>query len=300
MRKHSHKLKVAILGTGNIGTDLLIKTMRSAHLECSLFAGRNLSSAGMVKANHLGIRISDRGVDAIAEDPECCELVFDATSAIAHERHWPLLDRLGKVVIDMTPAKIGMMCVPAINLQECLSYRNINMVTCGGQASIPIAHAIARSQPDVEYLEVVSSISSRSAGPATRLNLDEYILTTEMALRDFTNAKRTKAILVLNPAQPPIDMQTTIFAKIQNPDIEKLRVEIGRTVRKIQSYVPGYQLVVPPVVENDRLVVMVRVQGLGDYLPRYAGNLDIINSAAIATAEEFARSRIETASKASL
>lgn len=289
------KLRVAILGSGNIGTDLLIKCLRSEVLEPTLFIGRNLTSAGMAKANSLGVRISDRSIDAILDDPGVCDLVFDATSAQDHARHAPILAELGKLAIDMTPAKLGAICVPAVNIDEIRGARNVNMVTCGGQASIPIAHMIASITPDIDYIEVVSSIASRSAGPATRLNLDEYVDTTERSLIHFAGCKRAKAILILNPAIPCIDMQTTIFANVENPDLEKVRARAVEVVGRIQSYVPGYQLLVPPQYENGRLVITVKCRGLGDYLPSYAGNLDIINCAAIAIAESFAHRMEEVA-----
>lgn len=292
----SKKLKVAILGSGNIGTDLLVKVLRSPYLECTLFIGRNISSAGMIKASGLGVKISALSIQAILNDPDCCDLVFDATSARDHIQHWALLENLGKFVIDMTPARIGKMCVPSVNLESIGDYKNINMVSCGGQAAIPMAYLIGQvHQEEVDYIEVVSSIAARSAGPATRANIDEYIETTEEAIKSFSGAVKTKAILNLNPAQPCIDMQTTIFAKVQEPSINKLCVLTEEMVLKIQSYVPGYQLVVPPTIENDRIVIMVKVKGLGDYLPRYAGNLDIINCAAVATAEFYARKCFETA-----
>ncbi|MHB8635075.1 MAG: acetaldehyde dehydrogenase (acetylating) [Fimbriimonadaceae bacterium] len=294
----SEKLTVAILGSGNIGTDLLIKCLRSAVLEPVLFIGRNLNSAGMAKANSLGVRISDRSIDAILDAPDICDLVFDATTAQDHLRHAPLLEALGKVVIDMTPAKLGTICVPAVNLDEARGARNVNMVTCGGQASIPIAHMIAAVTPEVDYIEVVSSIASRSAGPATRLNLDEYIDTTEQALIHFTACRRAKAILILNPATPCIDMQTTIFANVKDPDLELIRKRALKVVTEIQSYVPGYELLVPPQYENGRLVITVKCRGLGDYLPGYAGNLDIINCAAVAAAESFAGARRENVVRA--
>ncbi len=283
------KLKVAILGSGNIGTDLMIKALRSPHLECVIFIGRNLSSAGMRKAQSMGVPISAESIGYIERNPGCCDLVFDATSARDHEANAPILTKLGKVVIDLTPAKIGPMCVPAVNVTESLGATNVNMVTCGGQASIPVAYALGQTQKNIDYLEVISSIASRSAGPATRINLDEYIHTTEDGIRKFSGAKRTKAILNLNPAQPCINMQTTVFAKVDAPDLEKLKPALAEMVRKIQAYVPGYEVIVGPTVENGRIVVMVRVRGLGDYLPEYAGNLDIINCAAIAMAEEYAR-----------
>ncbi|MCW3108413.1 MAG: acetaldehyde dehydrogenase [Segetibacter sp.] len=285
------KLKVAILGSGNIGTDLLIKIQRSDFLDCSLFIGRNLSSPGMAKAISLGVKVSDQSINAIVNDPDCCDLVFDATSAKDAKHHWDILSKLGKIVVDMTPAKVGGLCIPAVNLPETVLLNNVNMITCGGQASIPIAYAIGQTQKDVEYIEVVSSIASKSAGPATRLNLDEYIETTEEGVRLFSGAKKTKAILNLNPADPCIDMQTTIFAKVKNPDMPALVKAVEEMVEKIKNYVPGYQLLVSPIYENNRIVVMVKAQGLGDYLPKYAGNLDIINCAAIAVAEEYAKNR---------
>jgi acetaldehyde dehydrogenase len=283
------KLRVAILGSGNIGTDLLIKVQRSKYLECVLFIGRNLTSPGMAKALELGVRISDRSIDAIVKEPDVCDLVFDATSAKDAKHHWNILQQLGKIVIDMTPAKVGGMCIPAVNIKEAVTQQNVNMVTCGGQASIPIAYLLGQTHDDIDYIEVVSSIASRSAGPATRLNLDEYIQTTEEGIQLFSKARKTKAILNLNPATPCIDMQTTVFAKVKNPNMEGLTKAVQGMVDTIKQYVPGYELLVPPIYENGRIVVMVKAQGLGDYLPKYAGNLDIINCAAIAVAEEYAK-----------
>jgi len=285
------KLKIAIIGTGNIGTDLMVKVMRSEYLTCTLFSGRNFNSVGMKRANSLGVPISDRGIEAIANQPNLCDVVFDCTSAHAHLEHWATLNALGKTVIDMTPAKLGELCVPAINAEECLATgaRNINMITCGGQSSIPIAYAISQVHPDIEYVEVASSIASRSAGPATRHNLDEYIDTTQEALIKLTGAKRAKAILILNPANPPIDMQTTIYAKLTNPDLPAIHAGVVAMVEKLKQYVPGYQLIVPPMVEGGKVIITIKVVGAGDYLPQYAGNLDIINCAAIAMAERIAK-----------
>jgi acetaldehyde dehydrogenase (acetylating) len=283
------KLKVAILGSGNIGTDLLIKVRRSSALECAIFIGRNLSSPGMAKAQSLGVPVSGDSISYIEKNPTCCDLVFDATSAKDHEIHAAVLEKLGKVVIDLTPAKLGPMCVPAVNMADCLNAMNVNMVTCGGQASIPIAYALGQTQKNIDYIEVISSIASRSAGPATRANLDEYIHTTENGVQEFSGAKRTKAILNLNPAVPCINMQTTILCKVAEPDLKRLEPVLSEIVKKIQSYVPGYEVIIGPTIENDRIVVMVRVKGLGDYLPAYAGNLDIINCAAVAMAEEYAK-----------
>jgi len=285
------KLPVAILGTGNIGTDLLLKVLRSPILECRLFAGRNLSSPGMTKASLLSVPVSAKGIDSIRALQGQVELVFDATSAEDHLKHAPLFEKMGVVAVDLTPAKVGRMCVPAVNLADCLDQSNVNMITCGGQASIPLAWAVAQANTGVEYIETVSSIASRSAGPATRINLDEYLLTTETGLQTFAGCPRTKAILNLNPAQPCIHMQTTVMAKIKNPDLARTREKVDAMVAVIRKYVPGYQLTLPPMLEGGRLVIMVRVDGLGDHLPRYAGNLDIINCAAIAFAEARAYGR---------
>jgi acetaldehyde dehydrogenase len=289
MQPKYEKMKVAILGTGNIGTDLLMKVLRSPWLECRLFAGRNLASPGMMKADQLGVSVSGKGIQGIIERHAEFKLVFDATSAEDHNRHAKILADLGLLAVDLTPAKVGKMCVPAVNLEECLEVKNVNMVSCGGQASIPLVFAIASVNRDIEYIETVSSIASRSAGPATRINLDEYLVTTETGLAAFSRGARTKAILNLNPAQPCVHMQTTVLAKIKQPDLEQTRAAVATVVRKIQEYVPGYQLIVPPLIENNRLAVMVRVEGRGDYLPKYAGNLDIINCAAIAIAEAHAK-----------
>ena len=285
------KLKVAVLGTGNIGTDLLLKILRSPVLECRLFAGRNLASPGMTKASLLNVPVSAKGVESILDLKNEISLVFDATSAEDHLKHAPVFEKAGIVAIDLTPAKVGTMCVPAVNLNACLDLPNVNMVTCGGQASIPLAYAISQANAAVEYIETVSSISSRSAGPATRINLDEYLDTTETGLATFSQCEHTKAIINLNPAQPCVHMQTTVMAKIANPDIAKTREKVAEMVALIKQYVPGYQLILEPIVESGRLVTMVKVDGLGDYLPKYAGNLDIINCAAIAFAEAYARRR---------
>ncbi len=287
----SKKLNVAIIGSGNIGTDLLVKVLRSPHLNCTKFIGRNLSSAGMKKASSLGVSISDKSIEAIIDDPSCCQLLFDATSAAFHKKHAPILKEMGIRAIDMTPSQVGKMCIPAINSDDCLSQDNINMITCGGQTSIPIAYAMSQAQKDnrFEYIEVVSSISSRSAGPGTRANLDEYISNTESGLSHFSGCSNVKAIINLNPAQPCINMQTSISAKIANPDMEAISESVAKMVAIMKGYVPGYELLIAPVYENGRVIAMAKVRGLGDYLPAYAGNLDIINCAAVSMAEEYSK-----------
>lgn len=281
-------MKVAILGSGNIGTDLLIKVLRSPYLNCGVFIGRNSLSKGLEKARELGVNTSTSGIEYVQKNPDCCEIVFDATSAMAHTQHAPILKKLNKFTIDLTPARIGEMCVPIINLESILHFKNVNMITCGGQATLPIIYALCLLDVKTHYIEVVSSIASLSAGPATRINLDEYILTTELAIKFFTGITHTKAILNLNPAQPCIDMQTTIFAEVRHLDIEKFTQLVEWIERKVQSYVPGYKVLLKPLLENNQLVVMIQVKGQGDYLPEYAGNLDIITCAALAIAEKYA------------
>jgi acetaldehyde dehydrogenase len=233
-------------------------------------------------------------VDHILSSPGDYDIVFDATSAAAHHEHAPLLEKEGIVIVDLTPAQRGPLCVPSVNLDDTMTSINVNMVTCGGQASSPIAHALGATHDEIDYVEVVSSIASRSAGPATRRNLDEYIHTTEAALKLFSGASRTKAILNLNPAIPCINMQTTVFAKVAHPNLEAFSERLKAMVAEIQRYIPGYEVIVEPKLDNGRIVTMVRVIGRGDYLPAYAGNLDIINCAAIAVAEAYAARRLNS------
>ncbi|MFH1541282.1 MAG: acetaldehyde dehydrogenase (acetylating) [Elusimicrobiota bacterium] len=286
------KVKVGIIGTGNIGTDLLIKIQRSEFLECGIFAGRNHDSNGIKKAESMGVRTSYDSVKAIENDPTCCEIVFDTTSSKVHLYNAPILKKLKKYTIDLTPSQVGKMCVPAINLDECLNLDNVNLVTCGGQATIPVIFAIMKVHPETEYIEIVASISSKSAGPGTRANIDEFTQTTMDAITQFTGVKKAKAIIVLNPAEPPVLMHNTIYAKIENPDIDKLQFEIMSIVKKIQRYVPGYKIKLGPVAESGRVTTMVEVVGLGDFLPKYSGNLDIITCAAVNVAEEYAKKKI--------
>jgi len=292
------KLRAAVLGSGNIGTDLAIKLRQSPLLECSALIGRSLASTGLARAQAEGIPVSAAGVEHILGNPDAFDIVFDATSAAAHEEHAPLLEAAGMLVIDLTPARRGPLCVPSVNMDAVAGNLNINMVTCGGQASSPIAHALGETHDDIDYVEVVSSIASRSAGPATRRNLDEYIHTTEAALQFFSGARRTKAILNLNPAVPCINMQTTVFAKVRDPDVSAFTRRLEAMVQEIQRYIPGYEIIVAPKLDAGRIVTMVRVIGRGDYLPAYAGNLDIINCAAVAVAENYASRRLGDANTA--
>ncbi|MDO8213391.1 acetaldehyde dehydrogenase (acetylating) [Conexibacter sp. CPCC 206217] len=289
-RSRGHeKLRVGIIGTGNIGTDLLLKVQRSPLLACELFAGRSSRSAGMRTAQELGVETSDRSIDAFLDEPDRFDLVFDATSAIDAKRHYALLAPLGIPVIDLTPAKLGKLCIPALNLDDCVGEPNLCMVTCGGQAAVPLANCIVRTQPQVEYVEIVSTSASRSVGPATRINIDEYLATTEAAVGHFCGVAKAKTILIVNPSNPPIKMQNTVFAKADEVDLPVLRDAVHEMVRRIQRYVPGYRMVMEPLHENGRIAMTVQISGAGDYLPEYAGNLDIITCAAVAAAEENAR-----------
>lgn len=285
------KTKVGIIGTGNIGTDLLMKVLRSSTLECGIFAGRNIHSPGIMRAQRLGVPVSDESIDYIADNPECCEIVFDATSAEVHARNAPILKRLGKYTIDLTPAHIGKFCIPIINADDGLKTDNINMITCGGQATVPIAYAIAQIHPDVRYIEIVATIASKSAGPGTRNNIDEFTQTTRDALIHFTGIQNAKAIITLNPAEPPITMHNTIYAVIDSPDMDNISKAVKSMAAEIQKYVPGYRILNGPIYENGRVTTTLQVMGSGDFLPQYSGNLDIITCAAVEMAERYADSK---------
>ena len=291
----SKKTKVAIIGTGNIGCDLLLKIRRSPVLECSLFAGRNLASKGMQLAARLGVTVSDQSIHAIEDNPDCCDIVFDATSAEVHRANAPILKALGKFAIDLTPAAVGIRCVPAINLQQAMNTNNVNLITCGGQASIPIAYAISQVQNNIKYCELVASIASKSAGLGTRNNIDEFTQTTRKALAQFTGIPETKAIIILNPAEPPIIMRNTLYMIVDDPDMQKVTKAVNDMVECIKEYVPGYKLRVPPLYKNGYITTTIEVTGRGDYLPEYSGNLDIITSAAIRVAEAVAEKKNRSA-----
>lgn len=275
------RLKTAIIGSGNIGCDILCKVIAHPDLECVLFAGRSIDSAGMKFAQKKGVRTTSKGIAGVVENIDSFDLIFDATSATAHEKHAALLNEAGKTIINLTPAHEGELCIPTLNGKEILNSKNINMITCGGQASVPIAKAICEVNKNVSYLEVVSSISDESAGPATRKNLSNYITTTENALIKFTGCDSVKAILNINPAKPNVYMQTAISALVENADVERTKEAILETVQKLQTAVPGYSLIVDPHYSDGRLFTMVRVEGAGHFLDASAGNLDIITASAI-------------------
>ena len=275
------KIKAAIIGTGNIGTDLLIKSTRSDIIEPVVFVGRRESSDGIQKAKSLGIKTSVEGIDFFLNNPNYCDLVFDCTDAYSAIENYKVFSSQKIKTIDLTPAKIGELCVPLINDDLIITNDNVNMITCGGQASIPLLHLVSKHCGSLEYIEIVSQISSKSAGMATRINIDEYINTTEKAIVKFTKTKKCKVILNLNPAEPCVDMQTTMFLKYKNIDMTNLLEEFDKKIKSIKSYVPHYELTSLPCLNDDILIISIKIKGNGDYLPSYAGNLDIINCAAL-------------------
>ena len=283
----AQKIKVAIIGPGNIGTDLLIKLRRSPFLEVAYVVGVK-ESPGIEIAKGFGIPTTIKGIDEMLE-VEDIRIVFDATGAGPHLVHAPRLKAAGKIAIDLTPAAVGPYVVPSVNLsEEIFKLDNVNMVTCAGQATSPIVYAVNRAA-DVYYAEVVSSISSRSAGPGTRQNLNEFIETTTKALRIVGGADQAKAIIVLNPAEPPILMRNTILCRVRRPDLAAIRESIDRILAEVKTYVPGYRFLVEPILQGDTVTTVIEVEGLGDFLPKHTGNLDIINAAAVAVAEKFAQ-----------
>lgn len=301
------KTKVAIIGSGNIGTDLMVKVMRNGrNLEMGALIGVDPESDGLARAMRLGIATSHEGIDGLVRLPVFRDIgiVFDATSAGAHARHDQVLRKHGKRVIDLTPAAVGPYVIPVVNLDQHLHQPNINMVTCGGQATIPIVAAVS-TVAKVHYAEIVASISSRSAGPGTRQNIDEFTETTSRAIEKVGGAMRGKAIIVLNPAEPPLLMRDTIFCLSDECDHGKLRDAIAGAVEAVQQYVPGYRLKQDVQIErvghNQPLIIpglgsftglksstFLEVEGAGHYLPKYAGNLDIMTSAALAVGQRIA------------
>ncbi len=286
------KIKVAILGTGNIGCDLLAKVLRSEYLECALFAGRRKESKGIAYAKPLGIKTAADSMASVEENADNFDILFDTTNAELHIQNGPLFRKLDKFVIDLTPSQVGDMCIPTINLESSLDKQEINLISCGGQATIPIAHVVKQLYPEIEYVENVTAISSKSAGPATRINIDNYVSTTQNAIMKFSGVKRAKVILNINPAIPPINMHNTTYIETKGDiDILLLTASIKEMVKKVKKYVPGYNLFLGPIYENGVITIMNEIIGKGDYLPPYAGNLDIITSAAVTVAEEYAKKR---------
>lgn len=286
------KIKCALIGPGNIGTDLLAKLQRSPVLEPIWMVGIDPNSDGLKRAREMGIKTTSDGVDGLLPHviADGVQIAFDATSAYVHAENSRKLNALGVMMIDLTPAAIGPFCVPPVNLKEHLGKRemNVNMVTCGGQATIPIVAAVSRIQP-VAYAEIIATAASKSAGPGTRKNIDEFTTTTANAIRIVGGAKVSKAIIVLNPAEPPLLMRDTVHCLTETePDQKRITASILEMITEVQKYVPGYRLVNGPVFDGNRVSVFMEVTGLGDYLPKYAGNLDIMTAAAARTAEMFA------------
>ncbi len=312
-----NKIKCALIGPGNIGTDLLYKLKRSPVLEPVWMVGIDATSEGLARARELGLKTTADGVDGLLPHVKAdgVQIAFDATSAYVHAENSRKLNELGVLMIDLTPAAIGPFCVPPVNLAEhvgwpspgrsqdgqaplggsersarggLLSEMNVNMVTCGGQATIPMVAAVSRVQP-VAYGEIVATVSSKSAGPGTRKNIDEFTRTTAGAVEKVGGAKKGKAIIILNPAEPPLIMRDTVHCLTETePDREKITASIHAMIQEVQKYVPGYRLVNGPVFDGNRVSVFLEVEGLGDYLPKYAGNLDIMTAAGARTAEMFA------------
>jgi acetaldehyde dehydrogenase len=290
------KVKAAILGPGNIGTDLLLKIKRSAkNIEVALFAGIVDGGRGLELARKMGVPTSIEGVEAILAD-DSIKIVFEATGARAHLENAPRYRKAGKIAIDLTPAAVGPYLVPAINMDTNLDGDNFNMVTCGGQATIPMVAAVNQVTP-VEYAEIVATISSKSAGPGTRANIDEFTQTTARAIVTVGGAKKGRAIILLNPAEPPIMMRNTIYCRVQHPErIAEIRESVAKMAEHVRAYVPGYRVRLEPIADGDKITLMVEVEGEGAFLPKYAGNLDIITAAAMATGEKVAE-RIQAASE---
>ena len=286
------KIKCALIGSGNIGTDLIYKIQRSPVLEPVWMVGIDPASEGLERARSMGLKTTAEGVDGLLPHvlADGIQIAFDATSAYVHAENSRKLNELGVLMIDLTPAAIGPLCVPPVNLKAHADKleMNVNMISCAGQATIPIVNAIARVQT-VEYGEIVASLASKSIGPGTRANLDEFTFTTSNAIVKVGGAKRGKALAIINPAEPPMIMRNTINCLCETePDQAKIIDSVLAMIEEVKKYVPGYKLVNGPLFDGKRVAVFMEVEGLGDYLPKYAGNLDIMTAAACRTAEMFA------------
>ncbi len=291
MRGMMTKIKAAIIGSGNIGTDLVYKAKRSEWIEPVWMVGIDPASEGLKRAAGMGLRTTAQGVDGLV--PHVTEdgvrIAFDATSAAAHADHARKLGERGVFLIDLTPAALGPYCIPPVNLKDLArDVTDVSMVSCGGQATIPMVAAVSRVQ-SVEYAEIVATVASKSVGPGTRQNIDEFTRTTAEAVERVGGARRGKAIIIINPAEPPLMMRDTIHCLTDGePDEDGITRSVHAMIREVQRYVPGYALKNGPVFDGRRVSIYVEIQGLGDYLPKYAGNLDIMTAAAVRTAELFA------------
>ena len=286
------KIRCALIGSGNIGTDLIYKIQRSEVLEPVWMVGIDPESEGLARAREMGLKTTAEGVDGLLPHvlEDNIQIAFDATSAYVHAENSRKLNALGVLMIDLTPAAIGPLCVPPVNLREHADKleMNVNMISCAGQATIPVVHAVSRIQ-SVGYAEIVASLASKSIGPGTRANLDEFTYTTSNAIEKVGGARKGKALAIINPAEPPMIMRNTISCLTDDePDQDKITASILEMIGEVQKYVPGYRLVNGPLFDGNKVAVFMEVAGLGDYLPTYAGNLDIMTAAATRTAEMFA------------
>ncbi len=285
------KTGIGIIGSGNIGTDLLIKLLHSQVLEPKIMVGIDEKSEGLGIARSHGIKASSNGLEDLLKE-EGIALAFDASGAKPHKKHAPLLEDAGIIAVDLTPAAVGPFVVPYVNLGAHMGAPNVNLVTCGGQATAPLIASISQVTP-VSYAEIVSTVSSRSAGLGTRQNIDEFTQTTARSLEVIGGAKQGKAIIVLNPAEPPIMMRNTVYALVEEDKEAEIRASIEEMVARIQTYVPGYRLKHKPDVDDRKVTIQIQVEGAGDYLPRYSGNLDIMTAAAVAVGELIVRDHIQ-------
>ena len=286
------RVNAALIGSGNIGTDLMFKALRSSEIRPVWMVGIDAASDGLAKAREHGLKTTAEGVDGLLPhlQQDQVQIAFDATSAYVHRENARKLQSRGVVVIDLTPAAIGPYCVPPVNLSQHVGSRemNVNMVSCGGQATIPIVAAVSRVQP-VAYGEIIATVASKSAGPGTRKNIDEFTRTTASGIEKVGGAKVGKAIIILNPAEPPLIMRDTVHClTVDEPDQAKITASIHAMLEEVRRYVPGYTLKNGPVFDGKRVSVYLEVAGLGDYLPKYAGNLDIMTAAALRTGEMIA------------
>ena len=282
------RITCAIVGSGNIGTDLMMKLVDHPTLELTMVVGIDPKSEGLALANQMGYFTTSEGIDGFVKNHEKAKIVYEATSAKAHMHNAPIFKDLDKIAIDLTPAAVGPYVVPYVNIGDVLDEPNVNLITCGGQATIPIVNAVS-NVTRVPYAEIVATIASKSAGPGTRMNIDEFTQTTASGIVSVGGAERGKAIIILNPAEPPIMMRDTIYCQVDDMDREAILGSIHETVQRIQGYVPGYHLRIDPIFYEDRVVVTIEVEGAGMFLPKYSGNLDIMTAAAVEVGDQFAR-----------